>query len=87
MDLIGNPHPRDPAAGWVRQLLEDCFSAAGISNGRLSRRVHRTGRIWGEGLTGKAGWHVVKEFAAETGITKLANARPPESVCEALPCG
>jgi site-specific recombinase XerD len=30
------------------------------------------GRIWGEGLTEKAVWHVVKEFAGKTGIAKLA---------------
>jgi len=74
VDLIGKSgHIRTiPLPGWVRQLLDDWFSAAGISGGRLFRRVHRTGRIWGEGLTEKAVWHVVKEFAGKTGIAKLA---------------
>ena len=58
--------------GWVRQLLNNWFSAAGISSGRLPRRVHRTGKIWGDGLTEKAVWHVAKEFAGNTGIAKLA---------------
>ena len=74
VDLIGKSgHIRTiPVPGWVRQLLDDWFSAAGISSGRLFRRVHRTGRIWGKGLAEKAVWHVVKEFAGRTGITKLA---------------
>jgi site-specific recombinase XerD len=63
VDLIGKSgHIRTiPLPGWVRQLLDDWFSAAGISTGRLFRRVHRTGKIWGERLTEKAAWHVVKE--------------------------
>src|SRR5207245_11729568 len=61
-----------PVPGGVRQRLDDWFSAAGISSGSLFRRVQRTGRIWGKGLAEKAVWHVVKEFAGRTGITKLA---------------
>ncbi len=74
VDLIGKSgHIRTiPLPGWVRQLLDDWFSAAVISSGRLFRRVHRTGKIWGEGLIEKAVWHVVKEFAGKTGIAKLA---------------
>ncbi len=74
MDLIGKSgHIRTiPLPGWVRRVLDDWFAAAGISGGRLFRRVNRAGRIWGEGLTEKAVWHVVKEFAAKVGITKLA---------------
>jgi site-specific recombinase XerD len=74
VDLIGKSgHIRTiPLPGWVRQLLDDWFSAAGINNGRLFRRVHRAGRVWGEGLTEKAVWHVVKEFAGKAGIAKLA---------------
>ena len=74
MDLIGKSgYIRTiPLPGWVRQVLDNWFSAAGISCGRLFRRIHRTGKIWGERLTDKAVWHVVKEFAGKTGIAKLA---------------
>ena len=30
------------------------------------------GRAWGEAVTEKLVWHVVKEFAAKIGVTKLA---------------
>jgi site-specific recombinase XerD len=46
--------------------------AAGIESGRLFRRVSRAGRAWGEAVTEKLVWHVVKEFAAKIGATKLA---------------
>src|SRR6516164_1593027 len=88
VDLIGKSgHIRTiPMPGWVRQLLDDWSSAAGISSGRLFRRVHRTGRIWGDGLTEKAVWHVVKEFAGNRN-RKTGATRPSENVSEALPCG
>jgi len=74
VDLIGKSgHIRTiPLPSWVRQVLDDWVSAGGISGGKLFRRVHRTGRIWGEKLTEKAVWHVVKEFAGKAGIAKLA---------------
>lgn len=51
VDLIGKGgHIRTiPLPGWVRQVLDDWFAAAGISRGRLFRRVNKAGRIWGEG--------------------------------------
>jgi hypothetical protein len=45
--------------------------AAGIEAGPLFRRVSSAGRAWGEGVTEKAVWRVVKEFAAKIGVTKL----------------
>lgn len=52
--------------GKVRQVLDALFTAAGISSGRIFRRVNRVGRVWGEVLTEKAVWHVVKELAGKT---------------------
>src|SRR5438876_3716803 len=68
VDLIGKSgHIRTiPVPGWVRQLLDDRFSAAGISSGRLFRRAHRTGRIWRRGLAAKDVGQVVKECAWST---------------------
>src|SRR5487761_835039 len=51
VDLIGKGgHIRTiPLPGWVRQVVDDWFAAAGVSRGRLFRRVNKAGRIWGEG--------------------------------------
>jgi site-specific recombinase XerD len=48
------------------------MTAAGVSEGRLFRRVSTAGRVWGEEVTEKLVWHVVKEFAAKIGVGKLA---------------
>jgi integrase len=50
----------------------DWLTAGGVTNGRLFRRVCRAGRVWGEGITEKVVWHVVKEYAAKIGVSKLA---------------
>ena len=61
-----------PVPDWVYGLVDEWTKAAGIEAGRLFRRVSSAGRAWGEGVTEKAVWHVVKEFAARIGVTKLA---------------
>jgi site-specific recombinase XerD len=61
-----------PVPDWVHGLLDDWTRVAGISTGSLFRRVSSAGRVWGEAVTEKLVWHVVKEFAAKIGVTKLA---------------
>jgi site-specific recombinase XerD len=57
---------------WVRCLLDNWMNAAGITGGSLFRRVSSAGKVWGERVTEKLVWHVVKEFAAKIGVNKLA---------------
>jgi site-specific recombinase XerD len=61
-----------PFPDWVHVLVDDWTKAAGIDAGRLFRRVSSAGRARGEAVTEKLVWHVVKEFAAKTGVNKLA---------------
>jgi hypothetical protein len=42
--------------------------AAGIHNERVFRGVSSPGKPWGDGVTEKLAWHVVKEFATRTGL-------------------
>ena len=74
VDLSGKAgHVRTiPVPDWVYGLVDEWTKAAGVEAGRLFRRVSSAGRAWGEGVTEKAVWHVVKEFAAKIGVTKLA---------------
>ena len=46
--------------------------AAGIQGGRLFRKVSSAGKPWGDGVTEKLVWQVVKEFAARIGNDRLA---------------
>ena len=74
VDLIGKAgHMRTiPMPDWVKQVLDVWLTGAGITSGRLFRRVNRAGRVWGESMTEKVVWHVVREFAAKASIDKLA---------------
>ena len=74
VDLRGKAgHVRTiPVPNWVHGLLNEWTKAAGIESGKLFRRVSSAGRAWGEAVTEKLVWHVVKEFAAKIGVTKLA---------------
>jgi site-specific recombinase XerD len=74
VDLVGKGgHVRTvPIPNWVWSVLCEWLTAAGIREGRIFRRVSRTGRIFGPGITAKAVWHVVKQAARAAGISKLA---------------
>jgi site-specific recombinase XerD len=61
-----------PVPDWVHGRLDDWTKAARINAGSLFRRVSSAGRVWGEAVTEKLVWHVVKEFAAKIGVSKLA---------------
>ena len=74
VDLVGKVgHIRTaPVPEWVRNELNDWLVAAGIDRGKVFRRVNKVGRPWGEGITEKAVWHVVKESAKTLGVAQLA---------------
>jgi integrase len=73
-DLIGKgKHIRTvPVPAWAKRAVDEWTEVAGISTGRIFRRVNRFGKIWGEGITPKAIWHVVKAAALRAGIQNLA---------------
>lgn len=74
VDLVGKGgHIRTvPVPDWVKQLLDEWVTSAGIVNRKLFRCVCRAGTTWGYGMTEKVDWHVVKTYAARLGVPKLA---------------
>lgn len=74
VDLVGKgAHVRTvPVHDWVRTELDNWLAAAAIDRGKLFRRVNKVGRTWGDGMTVKAVWHIVKESARSIGMAKLA---------------
>jgi site-specific recombinase XerD len=74
VDLIGKGgHVRTvPLPDWVKSELDEWLAAAGIDRGKLFRRVSKVGKAWGDGMTEKAVWHIVKESAKSIGVAKLA---------------
>jgi site-specific recombinase XerD len=61
-----------PVPDWVKVAV-DCWTiAAEVTDGRIFRCVNKTGSVWGDGITEKVIWCVVKEYAAKSHIGKLA---------------
>jgi len=56
----------------VKQFLDEWFAAAALSSGKLFRCVCRARRVWGDGMTEKVVWHVVKTYGKKLEIPKLA---------------
>jgi len=73
-DLLGKAgHIRTvPIPSWVKAAVDAWTTAAGISEGRVFRAINKAGRIWGDGMSPKVLWDVVRVAAARAGIDKLA---------------
>ena len=61
-----------PVPTWAKVVVDEWMAAANIATGLIFRRVNRYGEVWGEGITPKAIWHIVKAAADRAGIQKLA---------------
>jgi site-specific recombinase XerD len=74
VDLVGKGgHIRTiPMPDWVHKLLSDWRAAADIQAGKLFRKVSSADKPWGDGVTEKLVWHVVKEFAPQIGNDRIA---------------
>jgi site-specific recombinase XerD len=73
-DLVGKgKHIRTvPVPHWAKRAVDEWTTAAGINGGAIFRRVSRLDKIWGDGITPKAIWHVVKSAAKRADIKNLA---------------
>jgi site-specific recombinase XerD len=73
-DLVGKGrHIRTvPMPAWVKRAIDEWTANAEITAGNVFRRVNRQGAIWGDGITPKAIWHVVKAAAQRAGILNLS---------------
>jgi site-specific recombinase XerD len=74
VDLVGKGrHVRTvPVPAWVKDTLDEGLVAAGIEKGPLFRCVCRADTLWGDGISEKTVWHVVKKSAASMKIAKLS---------------
>jgi site-specific recombinase XerD len=74
VDLVGKGgHIRTvPVPDWVKTTIDEWLAAAAISAGRLFRCVCRAGKHWGDGVTERLVWHVVKQYARKLGFAKVA---------------
>jgi integrase len=73
-DLIGKGgHVRTvPVPLWVKTAVDAWAEASEITEGRVVRAINKAGEIWGDGMTAKVLWEIVKDAATRAGIEKLA---------------
>ena len=72
VDLVGKGgHIRTvPVPAWVKAIVDAWIDAAELRVGKLFRCVCRAGRCWGDGITERLVWHIVKQYAAKLGSGK-----------------
>jgi integrase len=56
----------------VKTAVDAWTAAADITHGPVFRAINKTGRVWGDGMSPKVLWDVVRAAAARAGIDKLA---------------
>jgi integrase len=61
-----------PIPGWVKTAVDVWTAAAAITHGAVFRAINKAGRIWGDGMSPKVLWDVVRAAAARADIDKLA---------------
>jgi integrase len=73
-DLVGKGgHVRTvPIPTWVKSHVDAWTAAAAITYGPVFRAINKAGRVWGNGMSPKVLWDVVRAAAARAGIDKLA---------------
>jgi integrase len=74
VDLFGKGgHVRTvPVPAWVKVAIDSWLAIAGIDTGIIFRCVSRSGHVWGNRLSEKAIWWVVRECGKLAGIDNLA---------------
>jgi site-specific recombinase XerC len=74
VDLVGKGgHIRTvPVPTWVKATVDVWANAAELNTGKVFRCVCRAGKRWGDGVTERLVWHVVKQYAAELGFRAVA---------------
>jgi integrase len=73
-DLVGKGgHVRTvPIPIWVKSTVDAWTASAAITRGPVFRAINKAGRIWGDGMSPKVLWDVVRTAATRAGIDKLA---------------
>jgi site-specific recombinase XerD len=73
VDLFGKGgHIRSvPVPDWVKTAIDRWTVAAQIGSGCLFRCVTKYGTVWGEKITEKVIWHVVRKYASRSNLAKL----------------
>jgi integrase len=74
VDLIGKGKRLRtvPVPSWCKQLLDAWLRHAGVSQGKVFRRISKDGKRQDAGVTANVVWYAVKRCARQAGIANLA---------------
>jgi integrase len=74
IDILGKGRRRRtvPVPSWVKVWIDEWTAAADTNEGCVFRAINKGGRVYGDGLKANVVWAVVRGYAAEIGIPKLA---------------
>jgi integrase len=74
VDLLGKGRRRRtiPVPSWVKSWIDEWMSAASIADGCVFRAINKGRRVYGAGMTANVVWSIVRGYANEIGIPKLA---------------
>jgi site-specific recombinase XerD len=74
VDLVGKGgHVRTvPIPDWVKLQIDEWCKLADVSVGKIFRCVCRAGKTWGKHISEQTVWHVVKTYAAQLGLGRIA---------------
>ena len=61
-----------PVPDWVKARVDAWTASATLNTGIVFRAINKAGRTWGNGFTPKVIWSIVKEAAANSGLSGLA---------------
>jgi integrase len=78
-------HPNRPGPRLDQGRCEPVHTATDITHGHVFRAINKAGRIWGDSMTPKVIWEVVKSAAARAGIEKTVAARSPTQARPVVP--
>jgi len=56
----------------VKRHVDARTAAAAVTHGPVFRAINKAGRVWGDGMSPKVLWDVVRAAAARAGIDRLA---------------
>ena len=62
-----------PVPSWVKAVIDEWTSVSGISEGMILRRINKNGKVWGNHITAKTVWYIVKSAA---NVAELPNLAP-----------
>ena len=66
-----------PVPWWVKTAIDAWTAAAEIRGGRVFRAINKAGRVWGDGMTDKVLWEIVRDAAQRADCQGRSKIRPP----------